>query len=411
MTYAASAHPLARLARGAVASLLGLGLLAGCATTAGSGITSPIRTVTSTPAVPQPGEIPMSGPVRVALLVPTGSSDADRNALGAALENSARLALADRPGSAIELTVLSTAGDPGLAATAATQAIAADADIIVGPLFSASVSAVGPIAQGAGIPVLSFSNNAAVAGDNVYILGRTFGTSARRLMSFAAAQGLRNTGLIHTQDTEGQAALTAVQTAARETGAQLVAVASYPRSREGIPNSAEFFTSEMLRAGVDNLLLSDRGTGLVYAASFLPFYGMNTDSVQMMGLQELTGGAIQSERALANAWYTVLDPASSAAFDQRFSARYGATPHPLASLAYDGIAAVDTLVNEARASNNPRAFDARNLTRSAGFTGATGAYRFRADGGTDRALAIMEVTRDGPQLVDPAPGALGLSGS
>jgi len=370
----------------------------------------PGGSILSTSGTPQPGEISMTGPVRVALLVPTGSSDAERNALGAALENAARLALADRPNSNIELSVLSTGGDANMAATAAAQAVALDADIIVGPLFSTSVAAVGPIAQQAGIPVLSFSNNTAVASGNVYILGRTFGTSARRLMSFAASRGLRNTGLIHTQDTEGQAALAAVQQAAGETGAQLVATASYPRSREGIPAAAEFFTNEMIRNGVDNLLLSDRGTGLIYAASFLPFHGLNVDRTQVMGLQELTEGAMASERALAGAWYTVIDPSQSAAFSSRYSARYGSRPHALASLGYDGIAAVDTLVAEARASRDARAFDARNLTRSAGFTGAEGAFRFRADGSTDRALAIMEVTRDGPQLVDPAPGTLGFSG-
>ena len=406
----AISHPLSRLARIAGAAAIGLASLAACSadTMAQLPSISLPGVSSSTPGV---GEIARSGPVRVALLVPTGSNDAERNALGAALENSARLALADRPGSAIELTVLSTGGEPNMAATAAAQAVALDADIIVGPLFSSSVAAVGPIAQQAGIPVLSFSNNPAVAGGNVYILGRTFENSARRLMSFAAARGLRNTGLIHTQDAEGQAALAAVQEAARETGAQLVATASYPRSREGIPAAAEFFTTEMIRNGVDNLLLSDRGTGLIYAASFLPFHGLNVDRTQVMGLQELTESAMASERALAGAWYTVIDPAQVAAFDSRFSARYGARPHPLASLAYDGIAAVDTLVGEARASRNMRAFDARNLTRSAGFTGAEGAFRFRSDGGTDRALAIMEVTRDGPQLVDPAPGSLGLSGS
>jgi len=400
--------PAPRFKRIVGAALFGLAALAGCTPTTSSGSLGSI--LQTTPSTPQPGEIPMSGPVRVALLVPTGSGDAERDALGSALENAARLALADRPNSSIELSVLSTGGDPGQAADAAASAVELDADIIVGPLFSASVAAVAPIAQQAGIPVLSFSNNSAVAGDNVYILGRSFGTSARRLMSFAASRGLRNTGLIYTQDTEGQAALDAVRQAAGETGSQLVATASYPRSREGIPAAAEFFTNEMIRNGVDNLLLSDRGTGLVYAASFLPFHGLNVDRTQVMGLQELTEGAMASERALAGAWYTVVDPSSSATFSNRYSARYGARPHPLASLAYDGIAATDTLIAEARSSRDARAFDARNLTRSAGFIGAEGAFRFRPDGGTDRALAIMEVTRDGPKLVDPAPGTLGFSG-
>jgi hypothetical protein len=51
-----------------------------------------------------------------------------------------------------------------------------------------------------------------------------------------------------------------------------------------------------------------------------------------------------------------------------------------------------------------RGFSAEALTRASGFAGIDGAYRLQADGTTDRALAILEVQKFGPTVIEPAPG-------
>ncbi|RED12003.1 penicillin-binding protein activator [Pontivivens insulae] len=394
------------------------GVAATIALTAVAACTAPVETSTApaapvaepAPAILAPGQIDPNGPVNVALLIPSGGADAERNALAQSLENAARLAIADAPDVTVNLRTYSTAGDPARATQAASQAIVEGADVLVGPLFSASVAAAGPIAQAAGVPVLSFSNNSAVAGANVYVLGNTFESRATRLLSYAAANGLRRTGIIHTQDAEGNAALNAVRTAASSTGTDLVATSSYPRSRDGIPAAGQAFTNAMTSAGVNNLVMSDSGAGLVYASTFLPFHGMNMSEVQVIGLQDLSDRAFASERTLEGAWFTTPDAGRAAAFQSRYTARYGTSPHALAPIAYDGIAVVTALMQQARATGNVDAFAATNLTSPSGFTGVEGAFRLTPGGGNERALAIMEVTRDGPQLVDPAPGRFGVAG-
>ena len=46
-----------------------------------------------------------------------------------------------------------------------------------------------------------------------------------------------------------------------------------------------------------------------------------------------------------------------------------------------------------------------SLTTPAGFAGVDGLIRFRGDGVTERALAVLEVQRAGSMLIDPAPAA------
>ena len=38
-----------------------------------------------------------------------------------------------------------------------------------------------------------------------------------------------------------------------------------------------------------------------------------------------------------------------------------------------------------------------------GFAGVNGIFRFDADGTSERGLAVLEMTRDGPVVVSPAP--------
>ena len=51
-----------------------------------------------------------------------------------------------------------------------------------------------------------------------------------------------------------------------------------------------------------------------------------------------------------------------------------------------------------------KGFSAAALTRASGFTGIDGAYRLRSDGTTERALAILEVQKFGPTVIEPAAG-------
>ena len=86
-------------------------------------------------------------------------------------------------------SVYPTAGTTAGGSAAASQAVAEGAKIIVGPLFSTETAGAQPVAASAGLNVLSFSNNASVAGQNVYILGTSFENTADRLVAYGLAHG------------------------------------------------------------------------------------------------------------------------------------------------------------------------------------------------------------------------------
>ena len=348
-------------------------------------------------------------PVVVALMVPGGGGDQGRNVLASNLENAARMAVADLQGVQIDLRVYQTAGNPQQAASLAAQAVADGARIIVGPLLADEATAVGRTVAGAGVNVLSFSNNPAAAGGNVFLLGPTFQNTANRLMSFAASQGKGRVLLVSEQNAAGQVAEQAVRAAAAGSGASLAGVQSYAFSQQGVVEAIPRITSAARSTGAQTILMTAGSEGaLPILAELLPQNGLSAAQFQYAGLTRWdVPPATLNLRGLNGGWFALPDPDLTAQFDARYQASFGATPNPVAALAYDGIAAVGALLRQggADALSRPR------ITQGQGFAGVSGVFRFRADGMNERGLAIAQV-RDGSRvIISPAPRSFAGGGS
>ena len=351
--------------------------------------------------------------VVVALLVPTGSSDEGRNEIGASLANAAKLAQSDLRGVTVDLKVYSTGGELAGATAAAEKAVADGAEIIVGPLFGDATTAVAPIASAAGLKVLSFSNNTIIAGGNVWLLGPTYENTAKRITGFAVSRGLTNIGIVHPVGIDGELGRDAIRTAAGQLSANVVAVGTYPLSVQGIADSASGIARQMRGAGANAILFTDGPTGgLPFVTETLRGLGVRANAVQFAGLQrwDVSSDAL-SQPGIQGGWFAAPDLSLTAQFSNRYEAVYGMPPHPLASLAYDGVAAVGALIVEAQQEKKRDPFSTTRLTNPTGYVGVNGVFRFTADGKNQRNLAIFEVREGEAKILDPAPRGFTNSGS
>jgi outer membrane PBP1 activator LpoA protein len=132
---------------------------------------TPARQEAPIAAPPPPATAPVAPalPVaklnKVALLVPLTGPNA---ALGESIANAAAMAITDLGKPQVQLISFDTAGGAG---EAAAKALAAGAGLILGPLLSSEVPAVQAAVAGRPVPILSFSNDAAAAGSDVFVLG------------------------------------------------------------------------------------------------------------------------------------------------------------------------------------------------------------------------------------------------
>ncbi len=372
--------------------ILSIPLLAACIDTSGVG-----RRV-------DPGK-----PVKVAILVPAGSGQAQQDALADSLVNAAKLAASDVQGAQIDLMIYATAGNSAQAATVARQAVADGAKIIVGPLFAEAANSVGSAVSSQNINVLSLSNNTQIAGGNVFVLGNTFENTANRLVQYAARNGLNNIAAVASENAAGEIALDAVRKATTAAGANYTGSTSYAFSTEGVVGAVAAIKSQVTSTGTQALVFSSDSAGaLPILAQLLPENGLTPDVVKYMGLTrwDLPASTLDTP-GLQGGWFTLPDTSAMSAFTSRYSAAYGESPHPLAGFAYDGIAAIGALL----ATGSPDALTRTKLTRPDGFAGVNGVFRLLSDGTNQRALSIAEV-RDGKAVViDPAPRGFGGAGS
>ena len=350
-------------------------------------------------------QIDPSQPVQVALLVPGGTGNADLDWLGRSLANSARMAASDARGAKIDLRVYTTTPSEASNVEAAEKAAAEGAKIILGPLFADSANAVGNAMKDNNLNVLSFSNNAEIAGGNVFVLGNTFQNVADRLVSYGVKQGLRRFLMVYENDPAGQIGASAIETAIAQNRATLTAKQQHALSQDGI-DAIIPAVSEAAKSGkIDAIFMTaNQQAVLPYLTDKLNAAGVTSAQTQFMGLTRWDIPAARlSLPGVQGGWFALPDTTLQADFINRYRAAYGEAPHDLGSLGYDGVAAIAALVG----SGNKNAVNTVGLTRPAGFTGINGVFRLRPNGTNQRGMSIATINSGKVVIIDPAPRSFG----
>lgn len=347
-------------------------------------------------------------PVPVALLIPDGSGAASDAALARSLENAARMAAADLTGVRIDLRVYPTAGTAAGATDAATRAIDEGAAILIGPLYSEAANAAGLVAARRGVNVLALSNNPAIAGGNLFVLGQTFATTADRLVGHAQGAGHRSLFVVSARTPGETAGREAIRAAAAARGLAIAGTAEFDLTAEGLTNAVSRIADQVRTSGASAVVFtSDNAGAMPYLAQLLPENGLDPAQIQYIALTRLDiPPEALRQTGLQGAWFALPDETVNATFRARYAEAYDSAPHLLAGLAYDGVAAVGALVAQRR----PDALSAAALTTPAGFAGVGGAFRLRPDGTSDRALAVGQVDQGSVVILDPAPRQFGMAG-
>lgn len=354
-------------------------------------------------ADPGPSTIDPNRPVTLALLVPRSARAETAATLGTAISNAARLAISELRDPQIRLNVYDTGGDPARAAAATRRALDEGADLVLGPLFSASTEAAADVAGPEGVAVISFSTDTAVAGGPVYVSGYAPEAEARRILDYAGSQGRRFVGVFRALTPYGEAAARGVREAEAAGRVRVVATGAYERSFKGIEEASGPFAAAAGDAGADAVLLPAGGKELQAVASFLNYYRLDPARTTYLGLGQWNSRASFEEASLRGGWFPAPDPTAVRSFAARYAERYGAEPPVLASLGYTAVQIAGQLVAEARRSGSREPFGHAALTRPEGFRGAYGPVRFRDDGVAEHGLAVLEVGVRSFTVRDPAP--------
>lgn len=329
---------------------------------------------------------------RVALLVPLSGSNAG---VGRSLANATQMALLDANAQRVRITTYDTATG---AAAAAQRAIAEGNRLILGPLLSEDVRAVAPVARAARVPVVSFSNDAGVAGRGAYIMGYTPSQSIERVVSYAKSRGLTTFGGLIPSGVYGERASTAFLRAVEQEGGQVASLQTFDRS----PASVNAAVGRLAKAGpFQAVLVADSAATAAGAAPALK-RGVGA-SVRLLGTELWnTDTGLAARAPLSGGWFASVSDTLYRQYAQRYRARFGAAPYRLSSMGYD---AVLLTVRIARDWPVGSVFPEAELNDRGGYSGIDGPFRFGRDGVAERALVVQEVRGGQVVTVSPAPAS------
>ena len=341
------------------------------------------------------------GAVKVAVLLPLSGKKKTAE-LGKTLKQAGELAMFDFDNPNVVFLPKDTKGTPQGAREAANAAVRARASLILGPLFSSSVSAAAPVAKAAQIPMISFSNDRKAAGDGVYLLSFMAGRDVERIVSYTIAQGKRRFAALIPKSNYGRIVQVAFEQAVSRHGGEIIAMETFPLDANGMLKPVKKIsqlaqTKDGAVPQIDALFIPAGRKIIPTLSPILPYFDIDTKAVQVIGTGVWNYDGIGREKPLHNAWFPSPDPKGWREFAKRYSATYGASPPRLASLSYDAVSLAVAL------SRNGGRYSSADLTRASGFAGVDGLFRLRRDGTSDRGLAILGVQKFGFRVVDPAP--------
>lgn len=369
-------------------SLATLALLAACQVVP----KGPPKTV-STP-VTEPGTGPTQLPSdvarhRVALLVPLTGENAG---VGEAIANAANMAVLDTGGKNIRVTTYDTSTG---AAAAAQKAIADGNKLILGPLLAEDVRAAVAVGRAAKVPLISFSNDASVAGNGAWLMGFVPTQAIDRIVGYARGRGVtRFAGLIP-NGLYGQRASTALIKAVEAQGGQLVSMANFDRA----PGSMQAAVRKLaLSSSYEAILIADSGR---VALQLVPLIRKNGGAQAHILGTELwnTEASLSQNAAMHGAWFASVPDGVYTQLASKYRARFTKSPYRLSSLGYDSV----LLVNKIAANWKPGTpFPAAALLDRGGFSGIDGVFRFNKDGIAERALEVQQINATGFAVVAPA---------
>jgi branched-chain amino acid transport system substrate-binding protein len=376
-----------------LSTLLLILTLAGCAQ-------HPLRSARDIASPVPPGTHGQAGVtaplLKIAVLVPLSGPSAP---LGQGMLDAAMLALQDKypasnsgaSASPFILLPRDTGNDATRTLAAYRSAVKDGAQLVLGPVFGATVSAIAPEARKQGIPVIAFTNDRSQARPGVFVMGISPENQVARVVAHAASAGKQRIAALLPGDMFGSVAAAALHKAAATHKLPQPRIVTYPAKTPSITAYAQ----ELLQGGApEAVLVPEGGEHLAQAAAV--FGGVATPPM-LLGSSLWDDTRLTGYQSLKGARFPATDPQARQGFMSRFHRQFGYAPPKLAGLAYDATMLSLSLMEG-------RGGLASQLTTPAGFDGpAEGAFRFLASGEGEHALAILEVTPVGVRTVEPAP--------
>ena len=333
---------------------------------------------------------------RAAVLLPFSHSQARVRSEAEGMLAAIELALFEQAGDNFLIIPKDTSGRADVATEKAEEALLEGADVIIGPLFGGNVQPVTEIAREGGVPVIAFSNDRQAAGGGAFLISITPESEVNSVVEHAARLGVRTFAFLGPDTAYGKRIENALRSAVIINRGTVIVAEKYSANGDGQQEAAAFVANAIKSQppGTVAVMIPERGTRLRSVAPLLPYNGVDVRKIKLLGTGTWNDPSVWREPTLFGGLFAAPEPEIGEEFKTNYERIYGSAPKGLASLGYDAAAlAIGLAADDKLNYQGVMDFD--------GFIGTNGLFRLRRDGLPDRGLAILEITPDGIDVVEP----------
>ena len=345
---------------------------------------------------------------RAAVLLPlTGAY----RQLGADLQKAINLAVISLNRPQFEVIFVDTGADADAAVRGAEEAVAAGADVFIGPLFSDQTAAIAPIAHAHDIPVLSFSNHSPNPLPNVWILGQqpeqeleavlNYGLASLTAIDGIARQNIR-VAVVVDDNSYGHNL--------RDFSLDYLQAAGVSRISRLLLDEAVLNDEAELRASIrqfaqwsaeeptpifDMVIICGDADFTLRVAPVLVWHDLDPASIRFIGSSQWSRVETINEPSLEGGLYAAVPSGRHARFQSIWQRYFNSPAHALLPLGFDAVAVASLLT----ADKTPEEV----FLRPTGFAGFSGVFRLYADGSNRRQFEVRVIHDGQSTLVQSAP--------
>ncbi len=360
----------------------------------GEGETQYVRSPIESPVYAADTPQVMPARYRIGVLLPMTGKSAH---IGKSIADAAQLAVDESGRTDFQIMIFDTGDTAEMAAQAADQAIAAKVNIILGPIFSDKVNKVAEKARAADLKVIAFSNNKAVAGRNVYILGLIPDQQVARVLKYAYDRGISGFSGLMPNNVFGNQVAELEERQVQYYGGEirkisLIAGGDYMAATKEVADvyKAKSLVPDRKSEGV---LIPEGSAKAMQMAGALKKNGIG--NMRLLGTALWDKEDTITNRGLNGAWFASTPYENSDLFIGRFISKYKYKPEDIAGLGYDAVTLSIAVADDG--------FSDSSIRRSRGFDGVKGVYRFDGSNVNLRGYAIYEIRDGAAHVADPSP--------
>lgn len=385
--------------------------------------------------------------VKVAVLLPLSGS---AKKVGNSLKNSIEMAYYDINNENLELSFYDTKGDANTAKIKAEQAISEGADIFLGPLFSNSVSSVSDVARDN--YVVSFTTDTSVLNDRIYSINYLKSQEMERIISYMSSNNLDNPVFLLPKGNLGEILERTIKAKSsefninpeivffdeknqKELNTMVKKITNFDAREKNLKSIKSFLSPKMkycqsigykvdskgkydednsikynssnrssfetckkyedLKLSLDKktslgkfekdaIFIAGSNNSIISIGAFLAYYDVKGSETKIFGLSNFENSKIKSENIFRGSMYTSHNSIIDNSFGKKYKGMYGEEPISISQAAYDAMYLISS-------SDVGGSISEEQLLSPSGFLGASGLFRLKYNGETERGVSIKKI--------------------